>query len=264
MHRVLARLGRAGFEPARLDDVFEDVWRTSLAQGMEDDVSGEFERELLLEQLRALLDVERALLAGSASSPRHFELAFGLRDEGEDEERDPASQREGVRLALPAAAPLPATTLRGSIDRVDVVERGGVLFGIAIDYKSGKGKSYYDEAMELADFQLPIYCEALPRFGITPVGGMYLGIASGERHGVVRTDFAEAFGLHGCSTVDKFTPEEFMGYMDERRAALLEHVVRMAEGEIEIRPRKNDCKYCDLRPVCRIGTFGVGGAGEHD
>jgi hypothetical protein len=30
-----------------------------------------------------------------------------------------------------------------------------------------------------------------------------------------------------------------------------------------VRPRKDDCAFCELRPVCRVGTFG-GGSGDED
>jgi hypothetical protein len=112
---------------------------------------------------------------------------------------------------------------------------------------------------ELADFQLPIYCEVLPLFGIEPVGAVYLGIRGGERYGVMRRDFADVFvppssgrrlTLHGA--------DEFSEYMTYRQQALRAEIVRVARGELVTRARNDECGFCDLRPVCRIGTFGVG------
>jgi hypothetical protein len=111
---------------------------------------------------------------------------------------------------------------------------------------------------EMADFQLPIYCEVLPLFGIEPVGAVYLGIASGERYGVVRSDFADAFRPADAKGVKVYEPAAFADYMTGRQIALRREIGRVARGELETRPRNDDCGYCDLRPVCRIGTFGVG------
>jgi len=259
IHGVLAASGRAGFTIDGLEELFAAEWERRVGHGRDADPSEPFHRDRVLAELRELVASERQALDGCEARPAHFELAFGMSKEDE-EERDPASRVEGIELALPAGAPIPTTILRGSIDRVDVVVRDGKRYGVAIDYKSGKGESYMKDTEELADFQLPIYCEALRAFGIEPVGAVYLGVGSGDRYGVIRDDFADAFGAREAKTIRKPAAEEFAGYMGARVEALREQVVRLAEGEIEIRPRKGDCKYCDLRPVCRIGTFGVGGA----
>lgn len=259
IHAVLATVGRAGFEADGIDGVFEREWTRSVGGGFDADPSEPFHRERVRADIRALVDAERATLAGGEAKPMHFELAFGM-PEDDEEQRDRESIREAIELKLPDGAPIPTTMLRGSIDRVDVVVRDGKRYGIAIDYKSGKGDSYMKETEDLADFQLPIYCEALRVFGIEPVGAIYVGVASAVRHGVVRDDFADAFGVREMKSVKKPRAEEFSMYMAARVDELRRQVARLASGEIEVRPRKGDCKYCDLRPVCRIGTFGVGGA----
>jgi hypothetical protein len=143
---------------------------------------------------------------------------------------------------------------------VDVVERDGTRYGVAIDYKSGKGERYGVEMEEMADFQLPIYCELLPLFGIEPVGAFYLGIGSGERYGVVRSDFAAEFiPADGGKGVRVLAPDDFKRFMLERQLALRNEIARLARGQLRTKPRNDDCGWCDLRPVCRIGTFGVGG-----
>jgi hypothetical protein len=54
--------------------------------------------------------------------------------------------------------------------------------------------------------------------------------------------------------------DDFVGFMRDRQQALRGQIARLAHGELTVLPRKDDCGYCELRPVCRIGTFGVGAA----
>jgi hypothetical protein len=258
-HGVLNELGRLGFEPEALDEVFERWWRRVVPPELLGEAQSAFERELSYGNLRALVEREHAHFAVSPSRPAYFELGFGMQDEG----RDPASRDEGLDIRLPLGASVAVSTLRGSIDRVDVVERGRRRYGVAIDYKSGRGEFNAKEMEERADFQLPIYCEALPLFGIEPVGAVYYGILSGERHGVIRDDFADDFIPAGSTgKVTAFAPERFAAYMGDRQQELRAQIARVSRGELVTRPRNDDCGFCDLRPVCRIGTFGVGGAPE--
>jgi hypothetical protein len=195
----------------------------------------------------------------------HFELSFGRSEmRGEHGAGDDGSTVDGLTLDLPPGTPIDSSTLRGSIDRVDVYERDGQRFGVAIDYKSGRGATYRKEMDEMADFQLPIYCAVLPLLGIVPVGAFYLGVADQKRYGIVRADFADTFAPDSNkSEVKRPSEEEFDQYMVSRMAALRGEVARVARGELVVRPRKDDCAFCELRPVCRIGTFG-GGSGDED
>jgi hypothetical protein len=254
-HGVLRDAGRGGFDPEALAASVAAWWEREVPSVLRDDAGAHFERDLLLEQLVELVRVERQRASQSDSRPAYFELAFGLDTDG----RDPASHAEGLVVELPPGTPIERSTLRGAIDRVDVVERDGMTYGVAIDYKLGKGESYATDMKELADFQLPIYCRALSLFGIEPVGAYYLGLADGERCGVVRVDHADAFLLTDCKKVTKLAPDAFASFLATRDTALREEIARVARGELVVEPRKDDCKFCDLRPVCRIGTFGVGG-----
>jgi ATP-dependent helicase/DNAse subunit B len=255
-HHILADIGRAGFNPAALDEIFARWWTEKVQPELLDDPQVTFERRLLHTSLTELVARERAHLDASASRAAYFELAFGTNDEG----RDPASLPEGLPIALPAGTPITHSTLRGSIDRVDVVERGGKCYGVAIDYKSGKGERHLTALEEMADFQLPIYCEVLPLFGIEAVGAVYLGIGSGDRYGVVRSDFAgDLLPATTGRGVRVMPPDEFRQFMLHRQTALRIEIARLARGQLRTKPRNDDCGYCDLRPVCRIGTFGVGG-----
>jgi hypothetical protein len=62
--------------------------------------------------------------------------------------------------------------------------------------------------------------------------------------------------------VKRLSEEEFVSYMRTRMGALSGEVARLARGELVVRPRKDDCAFCELRPVCRIGTFGGGSGGD--
>lgn len=259
-HCVLNELGRVAFDPSLLAATLDRWWTAKVPRETRRTAAAEFDREMLFANLSDLLMREREHLAISGSRPAYFELAFGLADE----DRDPASRPDGLTVPLPEGTALRASTLRGSIDRVDVVERDGKQYGVAIDYKFGKGESYGKELTEMADFQLPIYCEVLPLFGIEPVGAFYLGIASSERYGVVRSDFAEQFVPENTKGVRTLEPEDFRVFMRERQLALRSEIARLAKGELATKPRNDDCGYCDLRPVCRIGTFGVGGKSVED
>jgi hypothetical protein len=256
-HGVLRDVGRAGFDSADIEGALASWWEKEIPDAMRANQRVLFEREMLFADLLALVASERLHLAGETKA-EHFELSFGLDDKG----RDSSSLVEGLVVQLQAGAPLAESTMRGSIDRVDILEREGKQYGVAIDYKSGKGERYGEEMLEMADFQLPIYCEVLPKFDIEPVGAVYLGIASGERYGVVRDDFADAFlPAHGCKGVARLSPEDFSRYMRSRQAALRVEIARLARGELAVEPRDDDCGYCDLRALCRVGTFG--GAGAH-
>jgi ATP-dependent helicase/DNAse subunit B len=255
-HGVLADVGRAGFDPASLDELFARWWTSKVPDELRDDAHVAFERGILHASLTDLVARERTHLDTSGSRAEFFELSFGTNDEG----RDASSLPDGLSIPLPAGTPISHSTLRGSIDRVDVVERGGKRYGVAIDYKSGKGERYGTLMDEMADFQLPIYCEVLPLFGVEAVGAVYLGIGSGERYGVIRSDFAAEFlPADAGRGVQVLAPHDFQEFMLERQLALRNEIARLARGQLRTKPRNDDCGYCDLRPVCRIGTFGVGG-----
>lgn len=257
-HTVLMELGRRGFVREAVGPLFDEAWRREVPRTLRETPEAEFQAEMLRAQLEALVDAERAWM-DAAGGAHHYELAFGLDDDG----RDPASLAEGIVVDLPAGAPVATVTLRGSIDRVDIIERDGKRYAIAVDYKLGKGESYAKEMEDSADFQLPIYCEMLRAFGAEPVGAFYAGIASAERHGVVRSDFAH-LAPKASRTMRVLEPEAFDAYVHERMDALRTHLVKAANAELEIAPRQDDCKYCDLRPVCRVGTFRVATAGRAD
>ncbi|HET7623012.1 MAG TPA: PD-(D/E)XK nuclease family protein, partial [Gemmatimonadaceae bacterium] len=269
VHAVLAESGRRGFDPELVESLLDAHWKGELLEALREEPKAGFERGVLASQLRDLVAAEREYLERTGVSATHFELAFGRRELGSgsgsgDRGGGDGSTIPGLTLELPPGTPIDSSTLRGSIDRVDVFERDGRRFGVAIDYKSGRGATYRREMEDMADFQLPIYCAVLPLLGIEPVGAFYLGVADGKRYGIVREDFVEVFAPESSKTdVKRPGEEEFDQYMASRMGALRGEVARVARGELVVRPRKDDCAFCELRPVCRIGTFG-GGSGDED
>ncbi len=257
VHEVLAEVGRGGFDPELVDAVLAARWTKVLADALHEEPKAGFEREILASQLRDLVAAEREYLERTGVSPVHFELGFG--DPGHVD--DGGLMIDGLTLDLPPDSPIDSSILRGSIDRVDVLERHGRRFGVAIDYKTGKGKTYWNEMNDMADFQLPIYCAVLPLLGIEPVGAFYLGVGDRKRYGVVREEFADIFAPEMEKEVKQLAEEKFEAYMHSRMDALSGEVARLARGELVVRPRKDDCLFCELRPVCRIGTFGGGSGG---
>ena len=263
VHAVLADLGRAGFDPALVDTLLRARWDAGVLEVLREEPKAGFERELLAAQLHELVSAESAYLQSAGVRAEYFELGFGRHDRGpEGDDTGDGNVIDGLVLDLPPGARVHHSLLRGSIDRVDVVERNGKRFGVAIDYKSGKGKSYRDEMEEGADFQLPIYCAVLPMLGIEAVGAFYLGIADGKRYGVVREEFADDFAPDAeGKEVKRLSEEDFTSYIGARMDALRGQVTRFASGALEVRPRGDDCAFCELRPVCRIGVFGGGSDG---
>jgi ATP-dependent helicase/DNAse subunit B len=258
MHAVLAQLGRGGFDPDMVDSVVAEHWNDALLGALREEPKAGFERDVLAGQLRDLMISEREYLQKTGVSALHFELGFGRRDPVVDG----SPIVEGLTIDLPPGTPIDDSTLRGSIDRVDVIELDGRRFGVAIDYKTGRGETYWKEMNDMADFQLPIYCAVLPLLGIEPVGAFYLGVIDGKRYGVIRDDFADTFAPDMKKEVKRLTEEELDTYMRSRMGALSGEVARVARGELVVRPRKDKCSFCELRPVCRIGTFGGGSGGD--
>jgi hypothetical protein len=263
-HRVLADLARGGdFAPERAGALFDRWWPAAVPPHLAHDSETAFEGGVLRAQVVHLAEVERDLLAQVTARPDLLEFGFGMppRDE---EYRDPRSLAEGVVYPLPASAPIRSVTLRGAIDRVDVVEVDGKRYGVAIDYKGGNAESYGKKLEALADFQLPIYCEVLRHAGVEPVGAVFLGVASAERYGLIRADLAEHFLNAGHKGVRRLPREAFDHRLELAMGAFAALAAQAAVPEVFVEARDDDCQWCELASLCRIGTFGVGGSARGD
>jgi hypothetical protein len=271
-HRVLAEVvldalhdGAPGgvFDPVRAAAAFDRVWAEERPPHLVGDAQTAFERYVLRAQVLRLVELEREIFASAEARPVHAEFGFGMPpDDGE--RRDPASLPDGIVLALPAGSVIPSVMLRGSIDRVDVVEEDGRRFGVAVDYKSGKAERYAKKFTQRADFQVPVYCELLRRIGIEPVGAFYLGIPDGERHGIIREEYAPRFAVEDMKGVKRLSRDSFERRLATSLEALAGYAARAAVPEVVVEPRDGDCGWCDYAPLCRISMFSAVGAEGDD
>jgi ATP-dependent helicase/nuclease subunit B len=153
--------------------------------------------------------------------PRRFELAFGL--EGR-EGRDPASVDEPVELEIGLA-------LRGSIDLVEQ-STGGALR--ATDHKTGKARVERGAVIAGGKSLQPVlYALVLEKlFPGSVVAGGRLDYCT------TRGDFQEVMvPLHGDARSAARVVAETLAYHVE-------------QGFFPAAPAKDECKYCDFRPIC--------------
>ncbi|NVB78564.1 MAG: PD-(D/E)XK nuclease family protein [Kofleriaceae bacterium] len=161
-------------------------------------------------------------------TPSRFELAFGLAATARDGVRDDASVEDPVTVEL---APGASIMLRGSIDLVED-GAGGIMR--ATDHKTGKATVQPGSLMSGGKSLQPIlYALVLEKlFPSTQV--------SGGR-------------LYYCTTRGDFTDVEVPLDADARAAAtvLVETLAHhFAEGFFPAAPGKDECKWCDFRPIC--------------
>jgi len=217
-------------------------------------------RVRLREFLAAELDLARGAAAGTAAVPRFSELAFGEQAEGAGP-RDPASVEAAFPLVVDTADGSLTAHFRGSIDRVDVFERDGRRFGVAIDYKTGSSSRFYArEMLHGYDLQLRLYLLALQKFwDITPVGALYIGFGDGVRHGAVHADFADHVPGIGKKEVVRMPAEEWEQFVFQETPVLIAPLVdRIARLDITASPRDGDCGFCSLKPLCRFDARTAG------
>jgi ATP-dependent helicase/nuclease subunit B len=78
--------------------------------------------------------------------------------------------------ALPIGARGRALSLEGRIDRVDVLEKGGVRYAIVMDYKTGTVDAGLSKIGLGTNLQLPVYLAALRGAGYMPAGAFYFPV----------------------------------------------------------------------------------------
>ncbi|HEX5437201.1 MAG TPA: PD-(D/E)XK nuclease family protein [Gemmatimonadaceae bacterium] len=209
--------------------------------------------ELLKRRTIELLHRERERLASTPFKPVYHELAFGmsrghaaLDDSGHDAASlpDPLPLRFGEHIIR----------LTGRIDRVDIVERRGRRFGIAIDYKLGSVDRYVAALRRNEELQLFLYLRAMLAWDIVPVGALYLSIHENEMAGLLLDEYAGQLGTIG-ERVTTVTRAEWRRLRHAANAEVARRHARMQQGIIEARPRDWDCGYCELSDVCRIDLW---------
>ena len=262
IHEAIARfaIGHRGWDPTTNGAAIEavDAWIRERVAAWPPAMAGSARARHAVERTRKrltdLLGAEREhLTQENRFRPAHAELAFGeeLQESGL---RDPASTPATFDLDVRAAGEPVTVHLRGSIDRVDVVEREGTRYGVLYDYKTGRDAKRYAKAMLAGDdLQLRLYCLALYHFwGIVPVGALYLGFGDGVRRGAVREDFYDAVGGLGPRHAKRMAADEWTAFLDETPAliaGLVDHLVRL---DITPAPRDGDCGFCGLAGICRF------------
>jgi RecB family exonuclease len=131
-----------------------------------------------------------------------------------------------------------AVRVRGTIDRVDVVEsEAGTAFRV-IDYKTGSPPSK-SEVVANRMVQLPLYALAVERLGLAGEAARLLDVGYWD----LREKGFRAIEL-------KDWPEA----QTRLEGAVLDAVARLRAGRFEVDPRSDGCQStCDYAGVCRIG-----------
>jgi hypothetical protein len=208
--------------------------------------------ELLRQEIGCLEGIR-----GRGFVPTYHELGFGEDVVARPEGHDPASTPEPLELTVETAVGEHTLWLRGSVDRVDVLERDGQRYGVAIDYKTGASSKWYAKRMLAGDdLQLRTYLLALERkWGIRPVGALFLGFGDGLRHGVVHADFADlvaGLGVSHLQQVKQMDGSAWKAWVHEETlsvvAGLAERLVRL---DIEAKPKDGECGFCQFGRICR-------------
>ena len=144
--------------------------------------------------------------------------------------------------------------IRGRIDRLDVAADGRAF---VIDYKYSNGQNTKRKLTNQLLLQAPLYlmgAERLP--GVTPAGMFYVGL----KGGVVYAGWSQQPMLEGALGSSPF-PEH---WFETAREKTLRAVEEIRSGRVEVRPANPDnCRFCDLRDVCRVEIRTTTVAVEH-
>jgi RecB family exonuclease len=217
-----------------------------------------------LERLVELLRIELGLLSvRGIAQTEYAELAFGekMLERGS---RHPESRTDAFVMQVETDLGSRNVSFHGSMDRVDVCVVGGKRYGVVLDYKTGKHSKYYaKEMMNGDDLQLRLYLLVLERFwGITPVGALYLGFGDGVRRGALRADFRAKFAGIDEDAVELMPHDEWASFVDETPGLIAKLVNRLVTLDVRPAPRKNDCGFCELQPLCRYDRWAPLGGGH--
>jgi CRISPR/Cas system-associated exonuclease Cas4 (RecB family) len=191
-------------------------------------------REQLVPAIARVWDDEIAVIArdlrgwlrgvagdGVEWTPTHFEFAFGL---PLDEERDPASVREPVRLD-------DRFILRGSVDLVETHRTSSQLR--VTDHKTGKNRSTPGMAIGGGAVLQPV---------------LYSMVVEQVLHKPVRES-----RLSFCTSAGGFSVAPIAVDADNRRLgmealAIIDRAIEM--GSLAAAPNEGACAWCDFRAVC--------------
>ena len=210
-----------------------------------------------LERLVELLGTELRLLGvPGIAQPEYAELAFGEKmiERGP---RHAESKSQAFVMQVETDLGVKSVSFHGSMDRVDVAVVDGKRYGVVLDYKTGKHSKYYAKEMLAGDdLQLRLYLLVLERFwGIIPVGALYLGFGDGVRRGALHADFRARFAGIDEDAVELLPHDEWAAFVDATPGLIAKLVNRLVTLDVRPAPRKNDCGFCELQPLCRYDRW---------
>lgn len=171
--------------------------------------------------------------------------------------------------------------LTGVADRVDVWENNAVV----IDYKTGKCSFSYDDLFTGKKLQLTVYAKAVENMGFRCAGFYYMSLREGyaskkeeskfrlvgqtlDEESILNAVDTEMFAsgesrrLGFRLTSSGKPPSNFSGLADkELMKDMMDYTSMMMkkateqfiEGNIAVRPLKDECRYCDFRSICEAG-----------
>jgi ATP-dependent helicase/DNAse subunit B len=256
LHMVLERLYRDPPTEGSLPTVETlPLWIERAAE-ITEAAAGEYGMSVKRPATRAMLARVDALIAGFLAReaegagerslhPALFEASFGHDEDGSK----PPLELGGFEL-------------RGSIDRIDLVEGGA--YGAIFDYKTGSkvaiGKHLLDaEAItEHGKLQPGLYALAMRvLWGAEPIAALYHPMAATgkkEPRGLLRKEQMEVLGGLGIAegSYDWIDDEAFDAALEAAKATAQEIVAEMRAGRIRRDPLRGDCGYCEYASVCRI------------
>ncbi len=163
---------------------------------------------------------------GVMPEPHRFEVVFG----------QPHKDETYPHLAIGEGDD--AVGLMGTIDRIDLIRKGGKVLFRVIDYKTGSNPARADVLSGLAT-QLPLYALAAERLVLLPPGDFEfsdVGYWSLPKDGYKSVKF-----------------DDWSAYRARLTDFVLALVAELRSGMFPIDSRKKDCrKFCDFQATCRV------------
>jgi len=206
-------------------------------------------RRALQAKICAFVSKEVENQLANATRPAYFELSFG-RGKSHLNADDRSTD---VPLLIGEKDP-PLLRLSGRMDRVDVFDKEGEMFGVVLDYKRSEQASKSDLRRGTI-LQPGIYMLALEElFGIKPAGAFYYAISSARKRGIFAAEEEEPIAGRGdVSRTDKASYQEIRDLITLNVQQALGYVKRILDGEIAVRPAEPEkCRACPFLSLCRV------------